>query len=44
MKVIFLKVVRLILFEIVCLTYEIYCEIKVAVILTVREIVRAIFS
>lgn len=38
------KIVRLVLNEIVYFTYDVYSEIKVTVILTVREIVRAILQ
>ena len=38
------KIVRLVCDEIVYIVYDIYSEIKVAVILTVREIVRAILQ
>ena len=38
------KIVRFVCDEIVYIVYHIYSEIKVAVILTVREIVRAILQ
>ena len=38
------KIVRLVLNEIVYIVYDIYSEIKVTVILTVREIVIAILQ
>ena len=41
MKESFLKNVRLVCDEIVYIVYDIYSEFKVAVILTVREIVKA---
>lgn len=42
MKDIFFRIVRLIFNEIVFLVYEIYSEIKVTVILTVKEVVLSI--
>lgn len=38
------KIVRLVLNEIVYIVYDVYSEIKVTVILTVREIVIAILQ
>ena len=42
MRHIFLRIVRLIFDGIIFLVYEIYSEIKVTVILTVREVVLSI--
>ena len=42
MKDIFFRIVRLIFNEIVFLVYEIYSEIKVTVILTVKKVVLSI--
>ena len=43
MKDIFFRIVRLIFNEIVFLVYEIYSEIKVTVIFSVKEVVLSIF-
>ncbi len=43
MRHIFFRIVRLAFDEIVFLVYEIYSEIKVTVIFTVREIILSIF-
>ena len=42
MRHIFFKIVKLFFNEIVCLAYEIYSEIKVAVVLTVKEVILSI--
>ena len=42
MKDIFFRIVSPIFYEIVCLAYEIYSEIKVTVILTVKEVILSI--
>lgn len=44
MRHIFLRIVRLVFNEIVFLVYEIYSEIKVTVILTVKEVVLSILQ
>ena len=44
METLVYKIVRLVLNEIVYIVYDIYSEIKVTVILTVREIVIAILQ
>ena len=42
MKDIFFRIVSPIFNEMVCLAYEIYSEIKVAVVLTVKEVILSI--
>ena len=42
MKDIFFRIVSLIFNEIVCLAYKIYSELKVTVILTVKEVILSI--
>ena len=42
MRHIFFRIVSPIFNEIVCLAYEIYSEIKVAVVLTVKEVILSI--
>ena len=42
MRHIFFKIVRLFFNEIVCLAYKIYSEIKIAIILTVKEVILSI--
>ena len=44
MRHIFLRIVRLVFNEIVFLVYEIYSEIKVTVILAVKEVVLSILQ
>lgn len=42
MKLIISKIVRLAFYEIVCIAYEIYSDVKMTIILTISEIVKTI--